>query len=316
MQDFLGLPLDASAHGPEIDAMIAVIHWLMLVLFVGWGAFFGYTLVRFRKSRNVNADYAGVKSHLSSYLEIGIAIFEIVLIIGFAIPLWAKRVNEFPSEKDALVVHVIAEQFAWNVHYSGPDGIFGKTERNLVTPENPTGLDRSDPAGKDDITTINQLTLPVNKPVIIRLTTKDVIHSFGIPLLRVKQDVIPGQDIPVWFKAIETTENIKTRLTKPYPIAGGQYAPVLTHMVAMQDYVGKDSTIILGKGMPVTAEVIQQLVDVDVAMIQAGPDTPMEIACAQLCGLGHYRMRGYVSIKTQEEYEAWLKEEASYLVQE
>lgn len=316
MQDFLGLPVDASAHGPEIDAMIAVIHWLMLVLFVGWGSFFGYTLVRFRKSRNANADYAGVKSHLSSYLEIGIAIFEIVLIVGFAIPLWAKRVNEFPSEKEALVVHVIAEQFAWNVHYSGPDGIFGKTDRNLVTPENPTGLDRSDPAGKDDITTINQLTLPVNKPVIIRLTTKDVIHSFGVPLLRVKQDAIPGQDIPVWFKAIETTENIKTRLTRPYSIAGGHYDPVLTNMVAMQDYIGKDSTITLGKGMPVTAEAIQQLVDAGVITIQAGPDTPMEIACAQLCGLGHYRMRGYVSIKTQEEYEAWLNEEASYLVQE
>ena len=312
MQEFLGLPLDASAHGPEIDNMMGMIHWLMFALFIGWGIFFVYTLIRFRRSRQKAANSVGVKGHTSSYLEVAVALFEIVLIVGFAVPLWAKRVNAFPDEKEATVVRVVAEQFAWNIHYPGDDGKFGRTDINLVSSDNPLGLDRNDPDAKDDIVTINQLNLPVGKPVIVRLTSKDVIHSFGIPLLRVKQDVIPGQLIPVWFKPVETTADIRMRLTKSYSLKEG-HDPRLTAMVAMEDYVGKDSTLILGKGSILSEEVLTQMVEAGYSEVKAGPDTPMEIACSQLCGLGHYRMRGYISILTPEEYQAWLKEEASYL---
>lgn len=313
MQQFLGLPIDASAHGPEIDNMIAIVHWLMFVLFIGWGTFFAYTLIRFRKSRQPSADHAGAKGHASSYLEVAVALFEVVLIVGFAVPLWAKRVTNFPDEKQSTVVHVVAEQFAWNVHYPGPDGVFGRTDIHLVTSDNPLGLDRSDPNAKDDITTINQLNLPVGKPVIVRLTSKDVIHSFGIPLLRVKQDVIPGQVIPVWFTPVETTDQIRQQLTRTYSIRDGKYDPRLTNLVATRDYIGKDSTVIVSKGTTLFDDTIKQLVDAGFTEVQAGPDTPMEIACSQLCGLGHYRMRGYVSILTPEAYEAWQKEEESYL---
>lgn len=315
MQDLLGLPIDASAHGPEIDSMLSIVHWLMAVLFVGWGAFFAYTIIRFRNSRQATADSVGVRSHMSSYLEVGVALFEVVLIVGFAVPLWAKRVNEFPPGRDALTVRVIAEQFAWNVHYPGADGIFGPTDIHLVTADNPVGLDRSDPTGKDDIVTINQLTLPVNKPIIVQLSSKDVIHSFGIPLLRVKQDAIPGQTIPVWFEVVETTENIRKRLTRYYPIVKGEYDPRFGIMVAMEDYVDKEDMLIAGKGNLLFPDVVDLLADAGYTEVLAGPDTPMEIACAQLCGLGHYRMRGYVSIKTQEEFEAWLQEEEAYLPQ-
>src|SRR3990172_5222639 len=312
MQEFLGLPLDASAHGPEIDNMIGVIHWLMFALFIGWGIFFVYTLVRFRHSRQAAADTVGVKGHTSSYLEVAVALFEVVLIVGFAVPLWAKRVNAFPDEKEALIVRVVAEQFAWNIHYPGADGQFGRTDIHLVTSDSPVVLDRSEAYGKDDIVTINQLNLPVGKPVIIQLSSKDVIHSLGIPLLRVKQDAIPGQMIPVWFKPVETTDEIRKKLTRTYSLQGG-HDPRLSTFVAMDDYVGKDSTVIAPKGSILFEEVLSQLVEAGYTEITAGPDTPMEIACSQLCGLGHYRMRGYVFILTPEKYEEWLKEEASYL---
>ncbi|MEX2117085.1 MAG: cytochrome c oxidase subunit II [Bacteroidota bacterium] len=311
MNDFLGLPLDASAHGPEIDAMMGVIHWLMFALFIGWGIFFTYVLIRFRRSRQASADYAGVKSHTSTYLEIGVALIEVVLIIGFAIPLWAKRVNEFPPDSDAVVVRVVAEQFAWNVHYPGPDGLFGPTDISLVSADNPVGLDRSDLDAKDDIVTINQLVLPVGKPVIVRLSSKDVIHSFGVPLLRVKQDVIPGQVIPVWFEPVETTEQIQLKLARQYSL----YNSIVNFstMVVMEEYAGKDSTVIAPKGTVLFPDVVDQLLQAGFTEVLASPETPMEIACAQLCGLGHYRMRASVSIKSMEEYQAWLAEEASYL---
>jgi cytochrome c oxidase subunit 2 len=227
--------------------MISLVHWLMLLMFIGWGLFFVYVLVRFRKAANPRADYVGAKGKLSKGIEIAIVVAEVVLLVGYAIPAWARRVQEFPAENEAVVVRVVSEQFAWNIHYPGGDGRFGRTEITRISAENPLGLDRSDPNAKDDITTINQLTLPVDRPVLVHLTSKDVIHSFGLFEMRVKQDAVPGLDIPVWF--------IPNRI--------GDY----------------------------------------------------EIACSQLCGLGHYRMRGFLNVKSDADYRAFLEEESKLLTQ-
>ena len=244
MGEFLGLPPQASAHAADVDQLIVLLHWLMAILFVGWGVFFLYTLVRFRQSANPKAHYAGVKSHSSSYLDVVLALVEAVLLVGFAIPAWATRVNQLPAEGESTVVHVVAKQFEWHIHYPGPDGIFGRTALDLITPTNAIGLDRDDPAAADDLAAINQFNMPVDKPVIVHLSTQDVIHSFAIAELRVKQDIIPGQEIPVWF------------------------VPTLTGN--------------------------------------------FEINCSQLCGLGHYRMRGFVTIQTESEFQDWFAEELTF----
>lgn len=168
-----------------------------------------------------------------------------IVLFGSSLPAWSDRTDNFPQEKDAVVINVVAEQFAWNIHYPGKDGKFGKRDIALVDSDNPLGLDRTDPDAIDDITTINQLNLPVNKPVIIYVTSKDVIHSFKLPVMRITQDAIPGLKTPVWF-----TPNVI-----------GEY----------------------------------------------------EIACAQLCGLGHYRMRGYMSIMSMEDFNQWLTDEEANL---
>src|SRR3981081_3156509 len=127
MLNYLGMPAAASAHAGEIDQMIVLVHWLMLVLFVGWGAFFVFVLFRFRKGANPKASYTGAKGKISKGLEVAVAVIEVFLLVFYAIPAWAKRVKAFPAESEAVVVRVIAEQFAWNIHYPGPDGKFGRT---------------------------------------------------------------------------------------------------------------------------------------------------------------------------------------------
>src|SRR5438105_4239343 len=146
MLSYLGLPAQASTHAADIDQMISLVHWLMLVLFVGWGIFFVFVLFKFRRGANPKASYAGAKGKIAKSTEIAVAIVEIVLLVGYAIPAWATRVKAFPSEAEAVVVRVIGEQFAWNAQYPGPDGKFGRTDLKLVTSDNPLGLDRSDPA--------------------------------------------------------------------------------------------------------------------------------------------------------------------------
>jgi len=261
LQDY-GLPISLSEAGPGIDEIIVLSHWLMLVLFVGWGSFFIISLVKFRASKNPDADHMGVKSHLSSVLEVAVAVIEIVLLIGFAFPIWANRVNDVPTSGEGAVhIRVVAQQYAWNIHYPGADGIFAVSKPELIDEvNNPIGLDRSSPGSGDDFYTINQMHIPVNKKIRIDLTTKDVIHSFKLPELRVGQDAIPGMSIPVHFKANTTSvEFLKKMVGTPRE----------------------------GKGL--------------------------EIACAQLCGLGHYRMRGYLTIDTEDDYNLWLELQAQYL---
>jgi len=169
-----------------------------------------------------------------------VLVIEIVLLVFFSMPAYSARVEAFPAEHESTVVRVVAEQFAWNIHYPGDDHKFGRTDIKLVSASNPLGLDRSDPDAKDDVTTINQMNLPVNKNVIVHLSSKDVIHSFGLNQMRVKQDAIPGIVHNLWFRPTMTGE--------------------------------------------------------------------WEINCSQLCGLGHYRMRGFYTIQTDAEFEAFLKE--------
>jgi len=243
--EWLGLPVAGSAHAAEVDHIMVLVHWLMLVLFVGWGAFFVFVLYRFRSRRNPKASYQGVRGQFASVVEVGVLVAEIVLLAFFSIPFWSANVDARPPDGAATEVRVVAEQFSWNFHYPGRDGKFGRTSIALVDPDNPLGLDRRDPAAKDDITTINQLHLPVARTVVIHLSSKDVIHSLGMPEMRVKQDAIPGIVQPVWFTPMKT----------------GRW----------------------------------------------------EIACSQLCGLAHYRMKAFYTIHTAEQYDAWLQEEAAAL---
>jgi cytochrome c oxidase subunit 2 len=135
---------------------------------------------------------------------------------------WANIKSDRSFPDDALTLRVVAKQFEWNITYPGADG------------ELDTG---------DDFTVRNQLHLPANEPVVVRLEAEDVIHSFFVPELRVKQDAVPGMTIPVWFEATGTGD--------------------------------------------------------------------FEIACAELCGLGHYRMRASVTIHDPADFQSWHASQAS-----
>lgn len=240
INEFLGQPPNASEHGFQIDQIIEFSHWFMGSLFVGWTIYFIYVLFRFRRSRQPVADHEGVKSGISTHLELSVILIDAVLLLGFAIPIWAKRVNQFPDTRDAILVHAVGQQFNWNFHLPGADGQFGRRDIHLVTNNNPIGLDPNDPASRDDLVVMGELHVPVDRPVIVEITSKDVIHNFALPAMRAAQDAIPGSVIPMWFKPIKT----------------GTY----------------------------------------------------EIVCGQLCGLGHYGMKGSIVVDNAADYQAWLKE--------
>jgi cytochrome c oxidase subunit 2 len=244
LKKYLGLPVDVSGQGAGVDDLIFWVHLLMAILFVAWIAYFFLVLIKFNKKANPKADYVGVQSHASTYAEILVAIIEGALLIGLAIPLWAHAVDEFPKGKDVTTVKVIAEQFLWNAWYPGTNGVFVNQDMKFVTSDNPYGFDKKDPNYKYNFTISRaDIWVPVDKPVIFNITSKDVIHCFTIKVMRVTQDAIPGMSIPAWFK----------------PVVKGTY----------------------------------------------------QINCAQLCGIGHYAMRGTLKVVSQEEYNAWIAKKSS-----
>ena len=299
LSKLMGMPLDASGHGAQIDSMMSWVHWLMIVLLVVWTPFFVYVLYRFNAKRNPKASYYGLKSKFSSYIEGGVIIAEALLLVGFAFPLWATIKNDFPAEDESLIVNVVSEQFAWNVIYPGADGDFGRT-----TPTKPIRLDEEDPRGGDDIIVPDELHLIKDKPVIVNLSSRDVIHSFGLPNMRVKQDAIPGLTIPVWFVPKVSTREFRERMAKVMTISADQdrrrqYPPY--RWIAQEEHMAADSTMLVEMDQRLSPRVLDRMSEAGISEILAAPD--MEIACAQLCGGGHYSMRGTVIVhETEEEF--------------
>src|SRR5947207_10836140 len=131
LMNYLGMPVAASEHAGEIDHMIVLVHWLMIVLFVGWGAFFVFVLFRFRSGTHPRANYTGAKGKISKGLEVAVAVVEVILLVFYAIPAWARRVKAFPAENEAVVVRVVSHQLARAIQYGGPDGKYGRTVPKL-----------------------------------------------------------------------------------------------------------------------------------------------------------------------------------------
>lgn len=236
------LPELASRHGQHIDNTI---HYLLAatgILFLAGHGVLTWFVLRYAGSNAAGSPHAGAK------LEKRWALFPVLVmcvvaeggVLGIGLPAFAEVYGE--PDKDAVTVEVVAKQFEWLVRYPGPDGVFGAVDHALVNDaRNPVGLDKKDPASKDDIVLRGQLSLPVGRMVVIRLRALDVLHSFTVPQFRVKQDLVPG---------------------------------------------------FLGRMQFVPTKVGQ-----------------FELACAELCGLGHYRMRGFVNVKEEAEYQQWLSEE-------
>lgn len=240
------LPVNISTTGAEIDSLINLLHVFIVVFFLGWLFYFGYVLFRFRARPGVAAKIENSRFRFPLIIEAGVLVFEFFLLAYVSSPLWWKM-NSVPRD-DSRAVHIkmVAQQFQWIFHYPGMDGKFGRTKPALVDDANFLGLDRSDAAAKDDIVSLNHLHIPVARPVVAEISSKDVIHSFFIPVLRVKQDVIPGMKVTTWFEANATGQNF-------------------------------------------------------------------EIGCAQLCGVGHTNMRGFLHIDLESEYQKWLADQAAEL---
>ena len=243
--NWLGLPLKASKHAARLDSFNELVHVILIAGFIFWMTWFVIALLKFSRKKNPKADYHGIKSNWP-YIPIAImAIFDFVLLFGLSMPYWHDQINTIPTPgDDAIEIRVIAQQFEWNIHYPGKDGIFGRTDPTLIDDQfNALGLDRDDPNGEDDVVSNRIMHLPVNQQVLIYLSSKDMIHSFSMPEFRVKQDVIPGMRIPIYFTPTMTSVEFAIASNDPerrFEIACAQLCGNSHH--TMRGYVTVESS--------------------------------------------------------------------------
>lgn len=187
MIEMLGLPA-ASSFAGDIDMVFSVVFWIVLFWFLLAEAIFFYLLLRFRKKDGVKAQYiSGELKSEKRWITIPhnlILIFDLIIVI-VAIKVWYTVKQDLPDAPDKQIVRVIGQQWAWTFVHPGPDGV-------LDTP--------------DDIAKVNELHVQVDRLYHFQLESKDVVHSFSVPVFRLKQDVIPGRVITGWFTPTKTGE--------------------------------------------------------------------------------------------------------------
>ncbi len=186
-----------------LDRVFFIILWVTSLAAALYLGAMVYALIRYRGRPGRKAWYIRGNFRVEAAFVIGAALIwlggEIFVMGEVSEGVWDNI--KYGPPAGAMEVEVLAEQFAWNFRYPGPDRKFGGTDRENMDEDNPFGLLEDDPAGADDIVTIGELHVPVGRPVSVKLHSKDVIHSFFIPVLRLKWDALPREPQRVWFEA-------------------------------------------------------------------------------------------------------------------
>lgn len=227
-------PESISAHGGSVDRQFMITIIVVGISFAAAQIGLGWVVWKFRdKADAQRAAY----SHGNNRLEVVWTVVTAIIFISLGVMgqrVWASLHLHQPPP-GSLQVEVVAQQFSWNMRYAGPDKVFGRTDPNLIDDAalNYVGLDETDPNAKDDAV-VSTLVIPANRPVELILRSKDVTHSFYVPQLRFKQDLVPGMNISVHFTATKV----------------GKY----------------------------------------------------ELACAELCGMNHYKMKSFMLVLPENEF--------------
>jgi cytochrome c oxidase subunit 2 len=230
-----------ASNWGSMDIMLNVTFLITGLVFAAVILFMAYCVFRFRHREGSRAAYEPENQRLEFWLTVATGIGVAALLIPGLI-FWGKFVT---VPDDATDVEVFAEQWQWSYRLPGADGSLGTSDASLVGPDNPLGVNPDDPNSADDvIVEVDDLHLPIGKPVKMLLRSIDVLHNFYVPQFRAKMDMIPGTVTYYWFTPTRT----------------GTF----------------------------------------------------EVLCAELCGVGHGFMRGIVVIDTQEDYDAWLGEQATF----
>ncbi len=263
----------ASAHGDSLDRMFNITLFFTGIVFVVTQILLFYFAWKYRGEKDRKAIYMPHDNRLEIIWTAVPAVVMAFLVIN-GLDTWNEVMADVDPNEEYIEIEATGYQFAWAIRYPGPDGKLGTKNYKLITGLNPLGQDWTDEKNVDDIHA-DKIVLPVNKKVRVRITSRDVLHNFFLPHFRLKMDAVPGMPTHFVFTPTKTTAEYREELSK-YPAYQKPADPA--------DPTG-----------PKLWEVFNY-----------------ELACAELCGNGHFSMRRIVEIVSEDEYKAWLGQQQSY----
>ncbi|MEM9885506.1 MAG: OmpA family protein [Bacteroidota bacterium] len=274
----------ASAHGPALDRIFNITLFFTGIVFFATQIVLAYFTYKYRGGRNTESTFISHDNKLEIIWTLIPAVVMTFLVVG-GLDAWNEVMADIPEngvpalipmeENEYLEIEATGYQFAWDIRYPGEDGLIGEKNFRLIDPgSNPLGQDWEDEKNWDDFMAPGDgFVLPVGKKVRVRITAKDVLHNFDLPHFRVKMDAIPG--IPTYF--------------------------VFTPEITSEEYQERlKNTPQYNVPDPDNAEQMQW------------ENFTYELACAEICGKGHYSMRKAFRVVEEDEYRAWVAKQQSY----
>jgi cytochrome c oxidase subunit 2 len=273
----------ASAHGGVLDELFNVTVVFTGIVFILTQIALFWFAYKYRGTKGGKASFIPHNDMVEIIWTVIPAVVMCFLVVRGLIA-WNEVMADIPegavptlnpqTENEYIEIEATGSQFLWYLRYPGKDGMLGERDYTKITGINPLGQVWEDPKNLDDFHP-QDIVLPVGAKVRVRITARDVLHNFDLPHFRVKMDAIPGIPTYFVFTPTKTTEEYRQELKK-YP----EYQ-------ALKDPSDPDS------------EPLWKTFE-------------YELACAELCGSGHFSMKKLVKIVSQDEYAAWLEQQNSY----
>jgi cytochrome c oxidase subunit 2 len=243
------LPEASSEHGVRTDTLFWLTMGILVFAFIVTNIFLFVFAYRYQYKEG-NKAYFYPENHTLELVWTVVPAIVMSILVFYGWKEWSSITKPEPDNSE--VIEVFAQQFSWQVRYTGPDGKLGDHNFKLIDATNTLGIDFNDKAAMDDFTA-PVLRVPKGKPVLLRIRARDVIHSVFLPHFRIKMDAVPGMPTKFWFTPTKTTKEMREELGN----ANFNY----------------------------------------------------EMACAEICGRGHFAMRFVVVVEEPEEFEAWKSEQ-------
>lgn len=275
------LPEAASAHGSEVDTLMFISIALIMFVQVLTQGLLHWFAYKYRGEKGKKALFFADNDKLEFIWTI-IPVIVLAGLIIYGLFTWSDIMN-INEEEDPMVVEIYAYQFAWRARYAGEDNTLGKANVRFIQGINQLGVDESDSYGNDDVI-INELHLPVGKPVLFKFRSQDVLHSAFFPHFRAQMNVVPGMITQFGFTPTITSQEMRE-------------SEYMVEKVGRINEIRKDKS----KELMSEGEVPLDSYEFEYYLL-----------CNKICGQGHYNMQMKIVVESQEDYDAWMKEQQTF----
>ncbi len=273
----LGTP--ASEHGQDIDLLMTISMVIIFIVQIITQALLHYFAYKYRGQKGRKALFYADNDRLEFIWTI-IPVVVLAGLILYGLYTWSDIMN-FDEDDDPLIVELYAQQFNWKARYAGEDNVLGKANVRLIDIDknNVIGIDEADPYSKDDVVSFTELHLPVNRKIIFKMRSQDVLHSAYMPHFRAQMNCVPGLTTQFSFTPTITTEEMRQD-------PGIQQKVLRTNKIR--------------------AEKRAEGIDAE----------PWEfdyiLLCNKICGSSHYNMQMKIVVETEEEFNKWMEEQQKF----